>query len=116
MSRRRKARPGLMIYHEWVPALERLTDEQRGKLLYGALRYSLDGTEPQLCEDPVLEALWPLVQCRADADAQKYDSKCEDNSLRRRYAIYVQQQERNGREALEWGEWRARIATDDNGR
>ena len=108
-QQRKKQRPGVMLYFEFIPALACLTNEQRGRLLYAALLYAQDGTSPQIDDDPVLSALWPLVQSRADADGIKYDKICRTAQLRRRYGIYKQIQERKGEEVLPFDEWLERV-------
>lgn len=97
------------MYFELIPALARLTDAQRGRLLYAALLYGRDGTAPQIDDDLTLTALWPLVQSRSDADADKYDKRCREARLRRRYGIYKQLQERTDGEILSWDEWIERV-------
>ena len=109
MQERKKQRPGVMLYFELIPSLSRLTDAQRGRLLYAALLYGRDGTAPQIDDDLTLTALWPLVQSRSDADAEKYGKRCRDAQLRRQYGIYKQVQERAGRESLSWDEWLERV-------
>ncbi len=110
---RRKEKPGMMLYFELIPALEQLTDEQRGKLLYGAICYAKTGEAPNLEKDLVLNALWPLVAARADSDDLAYQSKKKEASYRRRYGIYKAQREKEGMDCLTYPEWRERVEEPD---
>ncbi len=109
MARQKKERPGVLLYFEWLPALSHLSDSQRGRLLFGALSYAHNGSEPKLDDDPVLAALWPLVAARVTSDGEKYNFRCQEASLARRYAYYKAAREKSGELALSYEEWRSRV-------
>lgn len=68
------ARPGLLLYFDILPALDKLPHAAVGELLLGALRYARDGAEPTF-EDSSLEFAWAFLRPSVDRDGVSYDEK-----------------------------------------
>ncbi|MGI6336916.1 MAG: hypothetical protein GX929_04820 [Clostridiales bacterium] len=75
-----ETRPGMMIYHDIIPQLKLLSDEQCGKLLRALLRYSLHGLLSEL--DPMTEIVCIACRSRIDRDDKRYS----DTVYKRRIA------------------------------
>ena len=111
MAQRKKERPGVLIYFELIPALERLTNEQRGRLLYGAIIFAHDGMEPKIDDDPILPVIWPLLASRIKSDGKRYSEQCEENALRRRFGCYRSAREKAGKSLLTYEEWKEQVSS-----
>ena len=70
-------KPGIMLYFELMPCLQRLDDAQKGRLLWGMLAYGRDGEEPDFDSDEALAMAWPFVRLRLDQDEERYLKKVE---------------------------------------
>lgn len=103
-------RPGMMVYFDIVPALELLTDTERGELFSAILRYGMYGEVPAFTGATALA--WAFMQPRLDADANRYD----DVILQKRYAVYCRECRKAENEPLSYAEWREQQITDDNDR
>ena len=68
---------GFIVYGNHEEILDRLTDEEAGRLLKGMVRYFNHGTEPDF--DGVLEFVWIPIRQQMDANAEKYEKKCQKN-------------------------------------
>ena len=68
----------MLLYHSWLPAMEELSDEEVGRLLRGALKYSKDGELPEIVGNE--RYTWPLLKYQIDADAAKYNKTIEKRS------------------------------------
>ena len=68
---------GFVVYKDIQPVLERLSDEEAGKLIKGMVSYAADGKVPKF--DGVLEFVFIPIKQQMDRDAEKYDQKCEKN-------------------------------------
>jgi len=64
-----ETRPGMMIYHDIIPQLKLLSDEQCGKLLRALLRYSLHGLLSEL--DPMTEIVCIALSPPRNAGARR---------------------------------------------
>ena len=71
-------KPGVMLYFDRLPALEMLTDEQRGKLLLGMIRYANGGPDPAEELDLLTKMLWISMKPGVDLDDEKYNKKVEN--------------------------------------
>ena len=71
-------KPGVMFYFDHIPALEMLTDAQRGQLLLGLICYAKDGTDPMEELDLVTGAMWVLMKPTVDRDDANYLKKVEN--------------------------------------
>ena len=60
--------------------MDRLTDEQCGRLLRAMVDYSRDGQIPDW-DDVTLDVAWDVVCPMLDADEQRYREVCEQNRL-----------------------------------
>lgn len=92
-------KPGVMIYFDMAPMLDRLTDKNTGILFRAILEYGATGKEPELPNR--LKLFWPLIQMRLDADDQRY----HDLSNKRRYAAYSRWTQYHGQEPVSYNQW-----------
>lgn len=68
------ARPGLLLYFDVLPALDKLPHAAVGELLLSALHYAQDGVEPAF-EDSSLAFAWAFLRPAVDRDGAAYDEK-----------------------------------------
>ena len=66
-----KKRPGVMLYFDWLPALQSLTCEEQGQLLMAVLTYAQTGQIPNFHDRTMIFA-WAAIQPHIDADEQRY--------------------------------------------
>ena len=71
-------RPGVMLYFDRLTFLDRLDDEQAGKLFKSLIRYSRDGEVPEI-GDLALGMAWDVLRPVLDYDAERYEAICERN-------------------------------------
>lgn len=71
-------RPGVYLYFDRVVFLDRLSDEQNGKILRAIICYARDGNDPEFNDQTLLLA-WDFLRPALDEDAVKYEAKCERN-------------------------------------
>ena len=71
-----KQKPGVMLYFDLRPCLQRLTNEQRGVLFTAILDYAESGVLPELV-DVAVGIAWDFVKPRIDRDAEAYAGKVE---------------------------------------
>ena len=64
-----------VLYHDIRPALERLNDEQRGRLFLAILDYSENGEVPDFGEDLALDIAFTFIKASLDRDAAVWDRK-----------------------------------------
>ncbi len=102
-----KEKPGVMIYFDIRPTIERLSDRDAGLLFRAILAYSQDGTVPDLPNR--LALVWPLVQMRLDADTKQYEKKV----VKRRYAAYVRWAKRHEEQPMSFEDWMGRHGYDE---
>lgn len=69
-----KQRPGIIIYREMFPTIQRLSDNQAGILLKAIIS---EDPEPDLGDDPVLYCIWPIFRQAMEADMERYEAKVE---------------------------------------
>ena len=67
-----KKRPGVMLYFDWIPALERLSPAERGELLMAVLTYAQNGKEP-VFNDRLMLYAWACIRPHIDADEERYN-------------------------------------------
>ena len=72
-----KDQKGFIVYGNHEEILDRLTDEEAGKLLKAMTKYFNHGTEPKF--DGALEFVWIPIRQQMDANAEKYEAKCQKN-------------------------------------
>lgn len=101
------ARPGLMLYFDILPALDKLPNAAVGELLLAALHYAQDGIEPTF-EDSSLGFAWAFLRPSIDRDGVTYEGK----RLKGDWLTYCRQCKKDGVDALDFETWRERV---DNG-
>lgn len=97
-----KKRPGVMLYFDMSPSVERMDIHQKAALLDAILRYGEFGEEPDFRNDPRLDVTWTFVRQRIDIDGAAYEEKCEKG----RYATYVREAEKKQKTPLTYEAWR----------
>ena len=97
-----KRAPGIMLYFEVGPSVERMNTEQKAALLDALLRYGEFDEEPDFRNDPRLDVTWSFMKTRIDRDKETYAEKCEKG----RYATYVREAEKKQRQVLTYEAWR----------
>ena len=73
-----KENRGLCCIFDMIPALELLTDEQRGRLLMGLIRYANGGPDPEEELDIQTKIMWIVMKSGVDRDDEKYNKKVEN--------------------------------------
>ena len=73
-----KEKPGVMLYFDRLPYLNRMTREQRGDLFLFIMEYAQYGVVPQI-EDAMLGMAWDVVKPAIDLDTERYEARCEKN-------------------------------------
>ena len=101
------ARPGLMLYFDILPALDKLPSSAVGELLLAALHYAQSGAEPAF-EDSSLGFAWAFLQPSIDRDGATYEGK----RLKGDWLTYCRQCKEDGVDALDFETWCKRV---DNG-
>lgn len=99
-------RPGIMIYFDIRPALNRLYDDERGKLLLAMLDYGEQGIIPDFSNDErcdMLEFAWEWIMPKLDHDGIRYEQTLHKNE----YAAYCSVEKRNGKEPRDYDGWLA---------
>lgn len=99
-------RPGLLLYFDLIPALDKLPVDCVGKLLLSALHYAESGQEPSF-DEPTLEFAWAFIRPSIDRDGAAYETKRE----RGEWLTYCRQCKRDGTEALGFEDWQ-RVSND----
>ena len=81
-----KEKPGVLLYFDRLPYLNRMDDTQRGRLFLWIMEYAQYGVVPEI-EDPMLGMAWDVVKPAIDLDTERYEAKCERNakSARKRW-------------------------------
>jgi hypothetical protein len=67
-----------ILYHEYSDYINKLTDEQTGKLLKAIFAYEQDGTVPQL--DPITDMVFTVIRKQLDKNRAKYEEICRTNA------------------------------------
>lgn len=73
-----KEKPGVMLYFDRLPYLNRMTREQRGDLFLFIMEYAQYGVVPEI-EDAMLGMAWDVVKPAIDLDTERYEARCEKN-------------------------------------
>ena len=94
-----RTRPGVIIYFDMRPAIERLSDEQRGKLLMAILNYAERGEITEL--DDMTGMCFDLVRPKLDYDENRYERAV----AQRRYAVYVREAQKRNDTPLSFDDW-----------
>ena len=75
-----KPMPGVMLYFDRLSFLDRLDDQQAGRLFRAVIRYARDGEAPEI-EDAMFGLAWDVVRPMVDYDAQRYAEVSEKRRL-----------------------------------
>lgn len=67
-----------LFFDQYIPLVEGLTDAERGRLLWGMMRYARDGSEPDFISNE--RYIWPFVREDIDRDKLAYVRKCATNA------------------------------------
>ena len=100
-----KERPGIMIYFDVLPAVERLSKENAGILLQAMLRYGKYETIPDFGDSEGLNIAWSFVKQAIDRDNERYAGRI----LRHTHGAYKREMQRQGKEPLPFEEWYQQI-------
>lgn len=101
-----------MFYFDMLPALKRLTKEQKADLIEALLEYAQFGVIPEFDEVAVSVA-WDFLQPRIDRDAEAYELKC----LKNQYSVYCREAKKGGQEPVLFEVWKEnRNQSNDNER
>ena len=92
-------KPGVMLYFDLLPLMDRLSNEDKGNLLHAILHYGKYGEMINLTDKVML--IWPLVQMRLDTDEKHY---C-DRVIRGKYAAHVRWSREKGEEPMPYDQW-----------
>ena len=92
-------KPGVMMYFELRPSLDKMSDELAGKLFRIMLEYGETLYEPEIPEG--LEIAWPLIRYTLDRDHQRYQNRCTKNA----YNAYARWATERGETLLTFDEW-----------
>lgn len=68
-----------VLYTDNIDIVEKLSDEQAGKLLKAVMRYQSDGTIPDDL-DPMTDIVFMVIKGHLDRDGEKYAEICKKRS------------------------------------
>lgn len=68
-----------LMYSEWQPLLEGMSDEQAGQLFKKIYAYQT-GKEHEI-QDALILGVFNMIKAKFDADRKLYDEKCEKNRV-----------------------------------
>lgn len=71
------SKKGIILYRDLLPTVNKLTDEQAGKLLKIILDYA-NGNEPVI-DDFLIEVVFEPIKQTIIRDSAKYEARCEKN-------------------------------------
>ena len=94
-----KERPGVMLYFDILPALEKMDASDAGRLFVAVLRYAQSGIEPEL--EGAADLVWSFIKSSLDRDALRY----RDIQLQAQWKVYCREEKKRGREPLRFGDW-----------
>ena len=100
-----KKQPGVMLYFDIRPCLNRMSRQEQGELFVAILDYAQYGVVPEM--DGILGVAWDFIQPRLDRDREKY----EQVTVQRNYAAYSREAKRRGETPLSFDDWKL---TGDN--
>lgn len=99
-------RPGIMVYFDIRPCLNRLTCEQKGLLFEAMLDYGESGIVPDFGQDVALAVAWDFIKPKIDRDTIRYQAQV----LQKRYAAFVREVKKSGDTPPSFDEWRSSLA------
>jgi len=101
-------KPGVMIYFDMAPILDRLSDKNAGILFRAILEYGATGQEPELPDR--LRLVWPMIQMRLMADDQRYQTII----YKRKYAAYSRWAKYHGQTPVSYDQWLCELAYEED--
>lgn len=72
----------MLIYHNWLPVFEALNPEDAGRLIIALIRFSIDGTQPDFEDSPMLNGITAYMCNQIGKNIEKYQRQ------RAKYADY----------------------------
>lgn len=99
MRVKKKGRPGMVVYFDLLPAIKRLSMEQRGELFTALLSYGATGEVTEL--DQMTGLIFDFIRPKIDRDAERYEESC----VQRRYAVYCREAKKDGANPLSYEQW-----------
>ena len=75
---KKKEKPGVVLYFDILPALRRLSKEEKGELFEAIMAFAQFGVVPEFSEK--LGIAWDFIMPRLVADDEAYRKKCQQNS------------------------------------
>lgn len=95
------SQPGVMLYFDVRPCLNRLNDGEKGRLFEAILDYSEHGIVPDF--DDKLGVAWDFLKPRLDRDSERYAEK----TLKSAYAAFARELKKHDRPAITFEQWTA---------
>jgi len=102
----KKTCPGVMLYFDVLPAIIKLSREDRGDLFLAILKYAQFGEEMELSASA--EISFEFIRPRIDRDAKEYEQKVQRNT----YAVYCRENRNEGTKKLTFDEWKHKQSGD----
>lgn len=102
-----KKKPGIMVYFDTLPDMERLTLEETGLLFRAMLAYGEHETPPDFSEFERLDGAWGSIRKSLDRDNEKYQKKVIDGA----YSAYKKAAGKDGKEPVDFDTWYRTIYT-----
>lgn len=108
MGRKKAERPGIVVYFDAIPTLQKLSADGKACFLMAVLNYGKTGEMPDLSDLQIndqirLETLFEQTFPRMDAD----EAKWERNVLQKSYAGYSSAAKNRGEEPMSHDEYSA---------
>ena len=103
-------RPGILVFHDIEPALEKLTLEETGLLFIAILKYSNHCIEPDFSGP--LGMAWIFIKPQLNRSIDSYNSSV----TQRRYAALCREHKRNGDLPPSYEEFLSSLNCDEIGR
>ena len=89
-----------LFFDQYIPLVEALSDEERGRLFWGMMRYAQDERNPKLPGNE--RFVWPFIKEDIDRDKLAYVRKCAANAEKgRKGALKKQENSANVSQAEE---------------
>lgn len=97
--------PGFYSYGESYPIIQKLTDEEAGKLFKAKYDYWFNDREPTFESNPILETVWTFEKSKLDSDRYTYYL----NSVRNSYNSYCRDHKDDALSKDLWFSWKKRL-------
>lgn len=97
--------PGFYSYEESFTAIQRLTDEEAGRLYKAKYCYWINNQEPDFSDNERLETVWIFEKARLDTDRYSYYL----NSVKNSYNVYKRDNKENPLAIDSWFTWKKAV-------